>query len=112
LAPYIVPLIYGEAFVASIPLLQIYTWSLLGTVFGFLITNILVTDNQRLIQVVMGVFPMLLNIVLNIILIPRAGAAGAAFATVISYSTAPLIPFCFASIRYKIKTLLRPESAS
>lgn len=106
IAPLIVPLIYGDAFGASIPLLQIYTWSLLGTVFGFLLTNIFVTENERLIQVTMGVLPMILNIILNIILIPKAGAAGAAWATVISYSTIPLVPFMFRSIRYKIKNLI------
>lgn len=103
LAPLLVPLIYGVAFTASIPLVQIYTWSLFGTVAGFLITNVLVTENKRLVQVVVGVVPMILNIVLNIILIPKAGAAGAAWATVISYSLAPLIPFFFTSIRQQLR---------
>ena len=103
LAPMLVPLIYGVAFSASIPLLQIYTWSLFGTVAGFLITNVLVTENKRLIQVVVGVVPMVLNIILNLILIPQAGAAGAAWATVISYTLAPLIPFCFSSIRQQLR---------
>jgi PST family polysaccharide transporter len=103
LAPILVPLIYGAAFSASIPLLQIYTWSLFGTVAGFLITNVLVTENKRFIQVVVGLVPMILNIVLNLLLIPKAGAAGAAWATVISYSLAPLIPFFFASIRQQLR---------
>ena len=103
LAPVLVPLIYGVAFSASIPLLQIYTWSFFGTVAGFLITNVLVTENKRLIQVVVGVVPMVLNIILNLILIPQAGAAGAAWATVISYTLAPLIPFCFSSIRQQLR---------
>lgn len=101
LAPVIVPLIYGVAFLPSIPLLQIYTWSLFGTVAGFLITNILVTENKRGIQIMVGLLPMLVNIILNLILIPNHGAAGAAWATVISYSLAPLIPFFYPSIRQK-----------
>lgn len=101
LAPYLVPLIYGEAFVSSIPLLQIYTWSLLGTVIGFLITNVLVTENQRKIQIAVGLIPMFLNIALNLIWIPSNGAAGAAWATVISYSLAPIIPFFYKDIRTK-----------
>lgn len=103
LAPVLVPLIYGVAFTASIPLVQIYIWSLFGTVAGFLITNVLVTENKRLIQVVVGVVPMVLNIVLNLILIPQAGAAGAAWATVISYTLAPLIPFFFTSIQQQLR---------
>ncbi len=101
LAPFIIPLIYGTAFMASIPLLQIYTWSLFGTVAGFLITNILVTENQRRIQIMVGVIPMLTNVMLNLLWIPNYGAAGAAWATVISYSMAPVIPFFYSSIRQK-----------
>ncbi len=101
LAPIIVPLIYGQAFISSIPLLQIYIWSLFGTVAGFLVTNVLVTENQRRIQVIVGVVPMLCNIILNVLLIPHFGAAGAAYATVLSYSLAPLLPFCFSSMRHK-----------
>jgi len=103
-APYIVPLIYGQAFVASIPLLQIYTWSLLGTVVGFVITNVLVTENQRRIQVAVGVIPMALNVLLNLLLIPTYGTVGAAWATVVSFSCAPLIPFFFIDIRRKFLT--------
>jgi O-antigen/teichoic acid export membrane protein len=101
LAPWIVPLIYGVAFLPSIPLLQIYTWSLFGTVIGFLITNILVTENKRIIQITVASVPMVLNVILNLIFIPGHGAAGAAWATVISYSLAPIIPFFFPSIRQK-----------
>jgi len=101
LAPVLVPLIYGTAFIASVPLLKIYTWSLFGTVSGFLITTILVTENQRRIQIMVGILPMILNIILNLLLIPQYGAAGAAWATVLSYSLAPVIPFFFSSIRQK-----------
>jgi O-antigen/teichoic acid export membrane protein len=102
LAPLLIPLIYGPAFVSSIPLLQIYTWSLLGTVLGFLITNILVTENQRWIQIMVGLVPMLTNILLNLLWVPVYGAPGAAWATVVSYSMAPLIPFFYSAIRQKL----------
>jgi len=103
-APYIVPLIYGDAFISSVPLLQVYTWSLLGIVIGFMITNVLVTENQRKIQIVVGVVPMFLNIALNLLWIPSYGALGAAWATVLSFTCAPLIPFFFKDIRAKFLT--------
>jgi O-antigen/teichoic acid export membrane protein len=101
LAPILVPLIYGVAFTASIPLVQIYSWSLFGTVAGFLITNVLATENKRRIQIMVGLLPMILNVILNLIWIPLYGGAGAAWATVISYSLAPLIPFFYPAIRQK-----------
>ncbi len=104
LAPFLVTLIYGSAYVASVPLLQIYIWSIFGTLGGFLITNVLVTNNQRKIQIAVGVVPMILNILLNLWWIPVYGAAGAAWATVVSYSLAPIIPFLFTSIRQQLRT--------
>lgn len=102
LAPLLVPIIYGNAFSASIPLLQIYVWSLFGTVVGILITNILVTENFRRIQIMVGLVPMLINVILNMLWIPMYGATGAAWATVISYTLAPIIPFFYSSIRQKL----------
>lgn len=92
LAPVLVPLIYGDAFLGSIILVKVYSWSLIGTVCGVLVTNILITENLRKIQIVTGLVPMFLNVLLNLLWIPTHGAEGAAWATVISYSTAPIIP--------------------
>jgi O-antigen/teichoic acid export membrane protein len=102
-APYAIALIYGAAYVASIPLLQIYIWSIFGTIGGFLITHVLVAENQRIVQIAVGIIPMILNILLNLWWIPDYGAAGAAYATVVSYSLAPFIPLMFPSIRQSIK---------
>ncbi|MBY0538597.1 flippase [Patescibacteria group bacterium] len=104
LAPMLIPIIYGEAFTASIPLVQIYVWSLFGVVAGFLISNILATENKRRIQIMVGFLPMVLNVILNLLWIPEYGGAGAAWATVISYSVAPIIPFFYSSIRQKLNT--------
>lgn len=99
LAPFIINLIYGAAFSSSVVLLQIYCWSIAGMVLGFLVSNFLLNENLRRIQITVGILPMVLNVILNLILIPKIGAIGAAWATVISYSLAPFLPFCFSSVR-------------
>lgn len=99
LAPFVVPLIYGQAFTSSVALLQVYIWSSTGMMLGFLISSFLAVENLRRVQIVTGVIPMLLNVLLNIILIPVSGALGAALATTISYSLLPIIPFFFPSVR-------------
>jgi len=91
IAPYFIPLIYGAAFISSIPLVQIYCWALFGTVSGYLATNYLITENKRTAQIVVGLIPMVVNVILNIAWIPTYGATGAAWATVISYSCTPII---------------------
>lgn len=102
-APLIVELIYGPAFSGSVLLLQIYCWSIAGTVIGFAVGQYLVTENLRQVQILTAVLPMVVNVALNMIMIPHLGAAGAAIATVISYSLAPLIPFFFYSARQPLK---------
>lgn len=98
-APVLIPLLYGEAFVASIPILQIYAWSIIGTVLSIFIVHFLVAENLRSIQIITGIIPMVVNLFLNLWWIPLYGAQGAAWATVISYSLAPIIPFFFTRAR-------------
>lgn len=98
-APFIVETIYGQAFAESVYLLRIYCWSIIGMVLGFLVSNFLLNENLRKIQLVTGLLPMLFNIFLNILLIPFMGAAGAALATVVTYTLAPVIPLFYKSVR-------------
>ncbi len=108
-APLIVNIIYGSAFDGSVSMLQIYSWSIAGMVLSFLVSQFLLTENLRRIQIVCGIAPMAINIMLNLMLIPRLGATGAALATVISYSLVPLIPLTYGSVR---RLLWRPASVS
>lgn len=105
-APTIVGVIYGAAFGGAVPLLQIYSWSIAGMVLGFLISQFLLTENMRRAQIACGLLPMLANVALNLMLIPRFGAAGAAYATVISYSLIMVIPLAFARVRTSLSGAL------
>lgn len=99
LAPIIVPALYGEAFIASVPILQAYAWSIVGTVLSIFMVHLLVTENLRRVQIITGVVPMIINVALNLWWIPIYGAVGAAWATVVSYSIAPIIPLLYARVR-------------
>lgn len=104
LASFFVPILYGEAFLSGIKLVQIYVWSLPGIILGFMTTNILVNENLRKVQLATGLIPMIINIILNFLWIPNYGAEGAAWATVVSYTISPLIPLTYYiwSIKNKI----------
>jgi len=84
LAPYIVPILFGEGYDDSVELLYILSTTL---PILFLASNIgsvlLVKDNMRLKVKLMGLTAVV-NIILNLILIPLYGMVGAAIATVVS----------------------------
>ena len=109
LAPLIIKLIFGSAFTGSTIILQIYVWSCIGTFLGILADNYLITENFKKILLFKSFFPMVLNIILNIIWIPRFGLVGSAYATLISYSFGPISLVFFRQTRTKILSTIIPK---
>jgi len=106
LAPWVVPLVWGEAFIPSVKLLQY----LLPGILVFSIYRVL---NSRLSgegkpQIAIYVFlpTLLLNIVLNYLWIPQQGAMGAVLATNVSYILSSLA-FLFISVKIMHISLAR-----
>lgn len=87
----IIGIIYGKEFLAAAPILSIYIFSLFGTFVSLLILQELFIEKRTWAIILIPAGTALLNIVLNIFLIPLYGTIGAAFATVISYNIIPLI---------------------
>lgn len=106
IAPWVMNIVFGPAFVAGSLVLQIYIWSNIGTFLGNLSTNYLINENQRFAVFVSSCLGMITNIVLNIVLIPRYGIEGAAVATLISYSLIPASLIFFKEPRQRLKTML------
>lgn len=84
LAKPLVGLLYGRAYLAAVPLLQIVTWysafSHMGTVRNIWI---LAQGRQKYLWIV-NLSGAVLNVAGNFLLIPRMGAAGAAVASVVT----------------------------
>ncbi len=86
-ASYFVPLILGEAYYPSVSLL---TLMCLGIPFRYLavhLGSVLSTRDFIWINLKIAGVTALLNVILNLLLIPHYGAMGAAVATVLSYVT-------------------------
>ncbi len=77
------PLLYSDAYASSVALLQLYALvSILGFAVGFgLNTKLMQTLHLETLALRLRLIASVLNIVLNLILIPRFGAAGAVLAT-------------------------------
>ncbi|MGB8815771.1 MAG: flippase [Minisyncoccia bacterium] len=106
-APIIIKILYGSAFIGGITVLQIYVWSLAGTSLSNLIMNYLVAQNYRRISLLINILPMIINVILNIIWIPKYGIIGAALATLISYSIGPFVLLLFKKTRSEILEIIK-----
>lgn len=87
-APQIINLLYGAKFISAFPVLQIYIWSSVATFLGVASSQYLVTENLTKISFYRTFLGMIVNVLLNLILIPKIGIIGSALATLISYSVA------------------------
>lgn len=85
LASPLIYCLYGEAYGAAAPILAVHIWA---AVFVFLgVARGIYSVNEGLIKIVMAgtMCGAVLNILLNLLLIPRYGALGAAIATTLAY---------------------------
>ncbi len=87
-AHYAVLFLFGQEFIGAVSSLRIYVWAGIATSLGFALSQYLVTENFTAISALTSVCGALINIVLNVILIPLYGIDGAAYATLISYVSA------------------------
>jgi O-antigen/teichoic acid export membrane protein len=86
-APLLVPLVYGRAFTESVAPLLILLPGIVALSLGRIAMADLMRRNllERMAAILVTV--MLLNVGLNLLLIPALGAVGAAIASLVSYST-------------------------
>ncbi|WP_099824040.1 flippase [Oceaniglobus indicus] len=87
----LIDLLFGAEYIGAVPLLQIYVW--VGIVFATreLIHKSLLVEERYWGSAIINLTGAGTNVVLNLLLIPPYGAIGAAIATVLSYTLAPLL---------------------
>lgn len=85
LAGFVVHLLYGDAYVAAAPMLIFLIWSDLFVNLGVARNSYLLAMGWSWSLFSMALSGMVLNVALNLILIPRYGGTGAAIATCTSY---------------------------
>ena len=84
LADKIIFLIYGQEYAPSISALQIIVWSDVIIFVALLFNNLLVSTNKQILITKQVATVALLNIIMNLILIPKYSYIGASIATVMS----------------------------
>ncbi len=105
LAKPIIYLLFGVDYLESISVLRIYAWSTIGFFLGMVSSYYLLAENYMKIYFFSSFFVAVLNIVLNVLLIPKFGINGAAIATVVSYSFLFLVLLFFRKTRRDISLI-------
>ncbi|WP_319586147.1 polysaccharide biosynthesis C-terminal domain-containing protein [uncultured Desulfobulbus sp.] len=107
-APFIVPLMFGKAFDTSALVVQ----TLMPGVVFFTIYKVLGMDiagkGKPWVSILVMIPAVILNVVLNIYLVPKYGAIGASYSSTISYSLASIIylPAYAKVVGVPVKTLI------
>ncbi|MCL1467690.1 flippase [Argonema galeatum] len=85
LSSHIVNFMYGPYYANSASILSIYVWAQFGSNFGVARSAFLVIEGKQKFSLYISVIGALINITINLFLIPTAGAVGATIATLITY---------------------------
>jgi len=101
-APF-VQLFYGKEFLATAPLLIILIWSEVPIFFAAVLGNAMIAKGLQRYMPYSAFAGAAANVILNLWFIPRFGALGASWATVISYSVANIF---FLLIFSELRTLI------
>ncbi len=81
----IVSLVFGGEYSAAAPVLSIHIWSAVFVFLGVASSKYLIAENLTRISLYRTIGGAIINVALNLILIPRIGILGAAYATLCSY---------------------------
>lgn len=101
IAAPMIQLLYGKAYSATTPLLIVLIWSEVPVFFGVVISSALVARGLQRYLPFSTLVGAVTNILLNLVLIPRYGALGSSWATVVSYGLAGMLMFlCLPATRH------------
>ena len=93
LSEYIVLFLFGNEYLPSSLPLSIHIWVGIFVFIGIASSKILILENLQKIYLIQTLAGAILNVFLNIYLIPKYGAVGSSFATLFSYGLSYLIWF-------------------
>ena len=91
LARPIVSFLYSEAFLPSVPALQVLALAAVAVSGSRVLANDISGRGRPILNTYIAVTGLIVNIVLNVVLVPKYGITGAAWASALSYSTSFLI---------------------
>ena len=103
----VVKILYGQEYIESINPLKIVTWYTAFSYLGVARNAWIVSEGKQKYLKYMYCAAAIINVILNLILIPAWGASGAAIASLITQIfTSIVLPCFFKEMRYNVKLML------
>lgn len=106
-ARQILHLVFGLGFIEAYKVLQLYIWSGVGISIGTIVIQYLIAEKLSSVILYISIIGMVINVGLNLLLIPQYGITGSALATLISYTVGPLTFLFFKEPRRKIIAIIK-----
>ena len=103
LSELIITIIFGVKYLPSASVLTIYIWAGVPVFLGVATSQYLINENLTRLAFYRTFIGMIINVILNIFLIPIYGINGAAIATLISYSLSVLAIGFFKNTRQQLR---------
>ncbi|MGE3962230.1 MAG: flippase [Dehalococcoidia bacterium] len=108
-----VAILYGSGFSETADILRIHTWAAPFIFMGTVLGRALIAEDRRKFELSRHASGAVLNVALNLVLMPMYGGVGAAFATVASYAFASYFVLALSSpgrfhLRLMTRALLWP----
>jgi len=100
ISPFAVLLIFGGEYQQTIILTKIYAWVSIGTISTVLMQQYLIAENRTSVFLFITASGAILNVILNIFMIPALGLYGAAYATLITLTSIILIFGLLKKVKY------------
>ena len=100
-------LLYGKAYLPAAKPLKIITWYTAFSYFGVARNAWMVCNEKQKYLKYMYIVAALMNVLMNVIFIPLWGAAGAAFASLLTeISTSIILPYCIKPVRPNARLMI------
>ncbi len=84
---FIIHMLFGAGYASGTAALAILAWCMLFSYTGAIFLGLMVVQSQQRVIVLVGLLSLTVNLTLNLLWIPRWGAAGAAAANLVSNAT-------------------------
>jgi O-antigen/teichoic acid export membrane protein len=108
LAAPMVKILFGDAYMAAVPVVQVHIWSTIAVFLGVASSQWLLAEGLQVVSLIATAIGLVANLLLNLFLIPAYGALGAAIATTVSYTVAVFAgPLLLSKARPVLKILLK-----
>jgi O-antigen/teichoic acid export membrane protein len=96
-------IVFGSEYVPGSTVLMVYVWAGIGLAVTAAFTQLLIADNKTSALFIVSLFGAVLNILLNLVLIPYLGINGAALSTLISYNATAFLLMGYFYYTFKVK---------